>query len=424
MNLKTTYILFGVLLAVLLLFAATQFTGCQKSGTDKDTYLFADFHNKSPVKTSEIDSVTIERPAAGQTIVFARGDKESWRMTQPYPLRIDNYPVTRVVDEVSNAKREEGGEKLKNVDQYGLKEPRIIVTLKKGDQEWKLNIGNETSKNGVVYVSTGAKPDEPLVVPRSSLGGVVDTKLNDFRDKNLLTANSTNAASVRLEAGSAVLALEKNSDGQWRFQSPAYGPANFEGDPAAVPLAVGEKKVAGVRDLIDDIGSGGLRVETNDDFLAEGVSDADLAAKYGLEKGKPETLRIDAQVKPLDGDAKSEVLLVGKKAPAPEEKKEDAKDTKKEEKKPEIKPEYYYARLESENAVVRVPAAKVKPLLDVAANPDPLRSHDLVSVSGTAKIDAIDVQTGGTTIKLHRPATSGPCGTRAPAPPMPTRSGS
>jgi len=400
MNLKTTYILFGVLLAVLLLFAATQFSGCQKGGTDKDTYLFADFNNKkSPVKTSDIDTVRIERPAANQTIVFTRGAKDSWQMTQPYALRTESYPVTRVVDEVTGAKREEGTEKLKNLEQYGLKEPLTVVTLKKGDQEWQLNIGNETGKNGVVYVSTGAKPDQPLVVSRSSLGGILDNKLNDFREKNLLTANTSNTTAVRLEAGTTVLALEKNSDGQWRFQKPAYGPANYDSDPTAVP-AIGDKKATGVRDLIDD--AGGLRVETNDDFIADGVSDADLAGKYGLEKGKPETLRIEAKTKPLDGDAKSDVLLIGKKAPPPEEKKDDKKEEKKEEKKPEVKPDYYYARLESETSVVRVPAAKVKPLLDVAANPDPLRSHDLVSVSGTAKIDAIDVQAAGNTVKLRQ----------------------
>src|SRR5262249_6758518 len=162
---------------------------------------------------------------------------------------------------------------------------------------------------------------------------------------------------------------------------------------AAAPPAVGEKKVGGVRDVLDD--AGGLRVEANDDFVAEGVSDADLAAKYGLDKDKPETLSVEVKVKPAEGDAKTEVLLIGKKAPKAEKKPDDKKDTKKEEKKPEAEPEYYYVRLESENAVERVPAAKVKPLLDVLADPTVLRSRDLVSVGGTGKIDAIDAQAGG-----------------------------
>jgi hypothetical protein len=398
MNLKTTYILFGILLAVLLLFAATQFSGCEKAGATKEAFLFADFHaKKSPVKTADVDTVRIERPADQQTIVFTR-EKNDWRMTQPYALRTDAYQVNRVVDEVSGAKREES-EMTSNLDQYGLQEPKIVVTLRKGDQEWKLNVGNETGKNGVVYVTTGTKPNEPLAVSRGSLDAVFN-KVNQFRDKSLLSVNATNASAVELDAKGTALALEKVGEGRWRFQKPAYGLANMDSTTADQGRG-GEKKVGGVRDLIDD--ASGLRVETDDDFIAEGVSDADLAAKYGLEKGKPETLRLEVKVKPAEGDAKTEALLVGKKAPKPvEAKKDDKKDTKKEEKKPETPPEYYYVRLESENSVARVPAAKVKPLLDVMTDPSALRSRDLVNVGAASKIDAIDISAGGSAVKLRQ----------------------
>ena len=32
-----------------------------------------------------------------------------------------------------------------NLGQYGLNDPQIVVTLKKGDQEWKLNVGEQTT---------------------------------------------------------------------------------------------------------------------------------------------------------------------------------------------------------------------------------------------------------------------------------------
>ncbi len=398
MNLKTTYILFGVLLAVLLLFAATQFSGCQKSGTDKEGYLFSDLYDKKKgtVETKDIDTLRIERPAAHQTLVFTR-DKGAWQMTEPYRLRTDSYQVDRVVDEVAGARRQ-SSEMKSDLGQYGLTEPKIIVTLKKGDQEWKLNIGDETGANGVAYVTTGARPKEPVAVARSSLSAVLDDKVNDFRDKALLAATLGNTTGLKLvEPKGPTLAVEKTSDGRWRLQEPPYGPANFEGEaPAVPPPATAEKKVNGVRDLIDD--AVGLRVEASDDFVAEGVGEADLADKYGLGKDKPETLRVQASVKPAEGDAKTETLLIGKKAPKAAEKKGDKKD----EKNPETAPEYYYVRLESENAVERVPAAKVKPLLDAVANPDPLRSRDLVTVSGPGKIDAVNVQAGGSPVKLRQ----------------------
>ena len=37
----------------------------------------------------------------------------------------------------------------------------MVVTLKKGDKEWKLNVGNDAgSGTASVYVSTGAKPKQ------------------------------------------------------------------------------------------------------------------------------------------------------------------------------------------------------------------------------------------------------------------------
>ncbi len=391
MNLRTTYILFGALLLVLILFAATQFSGCQ-SGTDKDPYLFADFHGKSPIKKEEIDSVRIEH-AGVPTLVFTR-DKGQWQMTEPYRLRTDNYQVTRVVDEVTDAQREPGNP-TSDLKQYHLDQPRVVVTLKKGDQEWKLNVGDETGKTGVAYVTTGAKPNTVVDVSRGSLASVIDNTLNDFRDKSLLTASTANATGVKLvEAKGTTLALEKTSDGHWRFEQPAYGPATLDGDTGGTPPPAGEKKVNGVRDLIDDA-TRDLRVETNDDFVAEGVSDADLAGKYGLDKDKPETLRIDMKVKAGDSD-RTETLLIGKK-----ETKEVKEGDKKDDKKPAAPPsEYYYVRLASESAVARVPAAKVKPLLAITDDPVALRSRDLVA-TGTGSVDALDVQAGGGTFKLR-----------------------
>jgi hypothetical protein len=396
MNIKTTYILFGILLVALLGFVAFQFWGGDTTKGKAGDFLFADFNRaKDPVKVDDIDSVRLERTTGGkkETVVFAHG-KDGWRMEEPYRLRADGPQVDRLVREVTGATREKSQMEAK-LSEYGLDDPSTVVTLKKGDQEWKLNVGKSSpGEAGVVYVSDAAKPKEPAAVRKSSLGSVFE-KLSNFRSKDLLTANAANTTAVRLEGQGHALALEKTGTGAWRFEEPRNGPANFESSSPA-PSAFGPKKVGGVRDLLDD--AGGLRVETDDDFVAEGVSDGDLGSKYGLDKDKPETLRVEVKTK---GDEdKAQVLLIGKKHVKDEEKKDDKKDEKKpDDKKPETKPEYYYVRLDGESAVERVPAAKVKPLLDIVADPEPLRSHDLVT-TGTGKIDLIDMKAGGNSVKL------------------------
>ena len=113
----------------------------------------------------------------------------------------------------------------------------------------------------------------------------------------------------------------------------------------------GEADDAEVRSLIQNVEK--LRVEANDDFVAEGVTDF---AKYSLEEGKPKRLHIEAKQRVgslLGGDEKKEpvsgVLLIGDKA--------------------DDKGEKVYARLEGETYVVKVPAKNLDPIFPVAREP-------------------------------------------------------
>jgi hypothetical protein len=396
MNLKTTYILFGLLVVVLLAFVAFQYWGGDGNKGPAGDYLFADFNRaKDPLKSGDIEGVRIDRTVDGkkETLRFAHG-KDGWRIEEPYQARADSYQVDNLVRQVTGAQREKS-EVSSNLKEYGLENPPLVVTLTKGDQEWKLNVGKQSAGTaGVVYVSNAADAKDPAAVRKSALDAVFK-KAVDFRAHELLTANAPSATALELDAKGNAVALEKSEAGGWRFSKPALGPANFEGDTAAPPAVGVEKKVGGVRDLID--AAAGLRVEANDDFIAEGVSEADLAEKYGLAKGKPETLAVTLKSKSGDADH-TETLLIGKKAPKEPEKKE---GEKKDDKKPSPEAEYYYVRLENENSVERVPAAKVKPLLDAAANPDVLRSRELVA-TGAGKVDAVDVQAGGSSFKLRQ----------------------
>jgi hypothetical protein len=400
MNLKTTYILFGVLLAALLTFLAFQFWGSNPRKGDTEDALFPEFTRiKDPASKSDIESVRIERNSDGksESMLFVHNDG-NWQIREPVVLRADPFQVDNVVSQITSAHREKS-EMSSDLAQYGLDHPAVVITLKKGDAEWRLNVGKQApGTGGVVYVSTGVNPNEPAAVRKSSLESVF-RKLSDFRARDLLDSKVANIQEVRLvEPKGPTLALKKNDKGAWRFETPAYGSANESGTAAPPGPAVAAKKINGVRDLIDEAGN--LRVETPDDFIKEGVSDGDLAGEYGLAKDAPETLRIEIKSKAPEESEKTQVLLIGKKTEkVSEDKKDEKKDDK--DKKPETKTDYYFARLENENAVVRVPAAKVKPLLDVASIPEPLRNRDLITFSFPAKPDAIDVQAGSELAKLR-----------------------
>lgn len=411
MNLKTTLVLFGVLAVALGVLALTQLLGVGRAG-DQSDYLFPEIHKKGKtVEAKDIDTVKIEHAAPSQqgTFVFTRKDDGTWDMQQPASYRVDRFQVDSLVSQVLDARREKS-ETTSDLKETGLDQPSFVVTLKKGDQEWKLNVGKQLQGGDqVVYVSTGKKPKEPAVVRRNDLANVFKN-LNEFRSKELLNASALNTQAIELQVPQKpAVSLDKGSDGRWTFLKPAgWGRADYEGVPPPMPAGPGAPppaptSPAGVRDLLTAVDR--LRVETDADFVANDVGEKELKEKYGLDKDAPTTLRIEVKTKGRltdleDKAAVTQTLLIGNKVPEekkPEEKKDEKKDDKKLPEPP--KTEYYYARLAGENHVVKVPAKLVEPVLQVANNPDPLRDRDLVSVDKD-KVDAVQIQNASGTLKL------------------------
>jgi hypothetical protein len=413
MNLKSVYILFGIWVAVLLAFALTQLLGLKKPSTEGDWVLPALHAGKNPVKSSEITRVELDRSIPGtdrrETLVFVRGSS-GWELQEPHKLRVQSYLVDNLVDQVLRARREKS-EITHNLADLGLVNPGVVVTLSKGEeQSWQLNVARPESKvsGSVVYAQAAARPKDPMAVKYTDLENLFKS-LNDFRERGLISASTFTTTAVDLKGPKgAEVGLEKTADNLWRFQKPPYGPAEFEGETSS-PAVAAVKNVTGVKDLLDAVT--GLKVESDADFVAEGVSDQDLAGKYGLASDKPDSLRIQARIERLGSKSEektTETLLIGKKVEAKEEKKTDKKDDKKDDKKEKSEP-YYYARMDGESAVVRVPEAKVEPLLKVLAAPDVLRDRSLVQADSTRKdlIDAVNLQNSTGLVKLRKPEGTG-----------------
>ena len=390
MNIKTTIVLFGALVVALAVFFFTQARGLKRA-SELDAWVFPDFHDKKKMTTSkDIDSVEIvRRGPKAETLVFVKNDG-TWQMVKPHKLRVDSFLIERVVDQATGAQREKT-DLSTNLSDYGLEEPGAVVTLKQGvEREWKLNLGTGTggAATQVVYVTSSGRK-EPMAVKRSTLDALFKG-VNDFRSKTLLASSALNTESVTVKVGEGdPLSLAKNKEGKWQFQQPAYGEADFEGDPA--PPTGEEKKITGVRDLLEAIGQ--IRVETDADFVEAAASQSDLATKYGLEADKPTRLRVEVKYNPgslLGKDEKkpavTETLLIGKRV--------EDKDTK---------GDYHYARLGSETAVVRVSAKSVAPLVSAAGSPEVLRNRDLVQIEQN-KTDAIDIKNASGLAKLRKGA--------------------
>src|SRR5262249_21530661 len=266
MNFKTTYVLFGIFAAVLIVFGVTQLLGLQ-SPKDKSVYILPTLHDKKkPIRSEDIATVEAARASSDEKPVFYRTD-QGWKLREP-SVRVDGYMVDRLIQQVIDAKKEEKADVSENLKQLGLDVPRVVITLtQKGtDREWKLNLGEESVTGGssdkVIYVTSSDRPQQPMAVRRVDLDNAFK-KVNDFRSKSLLAESSFDIVSAKLrEPKRDLVDLEKTSDGKWRFEKPPFGEADFEGDTAAA-AAGADKKIAGVRDLLQAIVD--IRVESDDD---------------------------------------------------------------------------------------------------------------------------------------------------------------
>src|SRR5947209_2728559 len=174
MNFKTTYVLFGILGVVLVVFALALWMGPTTGGESK--WVLPSIHDPAnPVDAKDIDTVVIERsqPKA-ETLEFVK-DGDRWKMTKPHSFRVDRYLVDQVVRQALDAQREEKADLTSDLKQWELDSPTVTVTLRKGDEkEWKVNLGSESrgGTSAVVYVTSSERPKEPMAVRRTNLDTV------------------------------------------------------------------------------------------------------------------------------------------------------------------------------------------------------------------------------------------------------------
>ena len=255
MSFKSTYILFAILGVMLAVFVITQLVGV-RNPKDRSTWVFLSMNQgKTPLRSDEIGNLLIERTGSTPATLNLYRGESGWRIKEP-DVRLDTYSIDRIVDQIIRARREEKAELTQSLADYGLDKPRATVTLTKrgGDKEWVLHIGKESETGGdsekAVYVLSSDRPKEPLAVKRSDLDQVFKN-LNDFRSKSLLADSAFDIQTVSISRPKKeTVGLEKTPDSKWRFTKPAFGEADYEGEPAGLG---GKPQSSGVRELLQAI---------------------------------------------------------------------------------------------------------------------------------------------------------------------------
>jgi hypothetical protein len=185
------------------------------------------------VKQDDVQEITLERAAIDSSVTDKKADQPNtpaqtvklkktgaeWNVVEPVQDLADSATVNALVSGVLSTKYERiVEEKPANLDDYGLKSPKLKISFKKSDASpaESVFIGRDTPVGAAIYVRTAA--NEAVYKVPSSLKTSGDRSLKDLRNKavvpNFLRADLTEIE-VQNAAGSVV--LTKGEKDQWQL---------------------------------------------------------------------------------------------------------------------------------------------------------------------------------------------------------------
>ena len=390
MNFRLTAILFGVMLVLGL-----GLLGLALWDDDKAVPTDLLFPDLAGDKAEQIAAVEIARPDGGK-LVLKRTGKDQWAVAEPVAARADASAVTAVINALLQAKPTAYSELQNNPAVHGLDKPLAVTLTNEAGKAGTLNVGDVTigGAKAVAFVTTPARK-RPMAVPRSAVDALLRESarstghatelakwVSDYRTKAVFAADARtgtdDVTAITLAAKGKTLALAKAGN-DWKFVAPAgWGDAALAPD-AGTSAAPGA--IAGVRALLNAVVT--LQAGSADDFLPD---PKDLK-EYGLDPANPDAIRVEIKSK----DGPPEVAFIGKKADAA----------------PVVPgtPGKVYVRVEGTPGVVRVNApAALDGLAALVADPAPLRDRDLLRDDVRGRVEAIDLTTGGQTVKFRKAA--------------------
>lgn len=430
MKIRNTVILFGIFALALLIFAAFQWLGIKTGDESKhaERYVFPSLNpynpkkdaqvqdpNAPPAKTTglkaaepeEFTRIVIDRfqgdAKKHERLEFNRitvGKGSKWALVSPVKVRTDDAAVTALIRSLISLEKQKSRESSRDLSTLGLDKPDTVVTLTRGGKDYTLNLGSTgpATKDPVYFASSSDWASKPFMLNKSKVDKLFD-EINNFRDKALVS-NSFGHTDVKL-GGTARTPLELSKEKEWTIKNPALGEADL----------------AATDELTRQLS--GIKVERNEDYVADNADDAKLT-QYGLADDKaPYTYTItQSPIAPTD-PATVEKVLVGNADDSAAKQAATARTAAliiesltaptaslaayvaREKQKTE--PTHYYARLAGDKTIVRI-SAKHLPLLKKTA--DELRTKSIAKLDNS-KVDAVTLNTQGETMRIYRPDLKG-----------------
>lgn len=179
---------------------------------------------KRKIAEEETSALFKVKPEDVTRLVLKSGDQEmrlekkggTWEISYPVQSGVDAFALSRLLTRLTGLKSLRiMTESPKDLAEFGLHEPNVILTFKAGDDEHSLRIGYLSPIEKGYYVTTGKDQKVHLIAGDDKRA--LDRPLLDLRDKKLFTLKTDQVQEVAIERKGERWVLKKK-DGKWVLQ--------------------------------------------------------------------------------------------------------------------------------------------------------------------------------------------------------------
>jgi hypothetical protein len=177
------------------------------------------------IDAAKIDELTVKSSSGERSLV--RKSKDGWQLSAPTAARADESEVSGITSNLASLEVSSVvDEQPKNLDQYGLKHPRVEIAFKaQGDKNVRtLRLGGKTPTGGDMYAQRGGER-RVLLVP-AYVDATFDRKPFDLREKTVLKFDRDKVDHLEVTANDSTVGFTKNGL-DWAIVAPVKARADF-----------------------------------------------------------------------------------------------------------------------------------------------------------------------------------------------------
>jgi len=160
-----------------------------------------------------------------------QGTDEPWELYSPFPSRVDQAVVARLLDGIENARiveriraSEMRRRELSHRD-FGFSPASICLSLQEGERTDAIFVGSMIPAVNEVYVRVTAIPDQVMSVSAKLVEAVPKT-LDELRARDIVVCDRSRLRILEIKApGKPFIRLVKEGD-TWRLTQPSEAPAD------------------------------------------------------------------------------------------------------------------------------------------------------------------------------------------------------